>query len=1246
MKGDAYILVTGLVLAALANLPEIQSQECKFYGEIINESQANVNIIETIPKDRVILSLTTSPGYVNCSDLSSGSMGFSKYIGYRQTPTATDNKTLELFMAQAIGDDLDNGDINIVDQKYALLTGQCKLYCEQPPPVSLYITVAIEPENTKPPIFSRSSANLTLDENYPIDLDFSDLLIVNEQRLKVSDKDLPLEKLTFEVSDSRFKALEPYFRYYNDSKNQLRVEYEPRIAVNQTLKAEDSPITFNLIAKNNQTESNFMITINISPNDMHDPEFELPYYTSTIENSQFTGLLTVEQKNILAYDGDKKINQEIRYDITDKDGLEVSIKTQQPGKGVPIEIELTQPVEGSATDKMRYVVIKATQIDDETRYETVVLAVELPQIIVTTPTPTTAPTCPPCLTTSTASPTTTTTAMPCTTPTVPTCTPCPTVMTNPTTDAATSCPTFDPTTDCPIISTTNCPVCSSTTEAAQTTLYASTTSSTSPSSSTIITSTTAQVMSTTTEGTTSCSCPAYPSETVTVCPTECPTCPTECQTCPTECPTCPTGTTLSSSSASTETPSSTVSTSNPTICPELTTVSPSTCDCPTTPSTASTSCPITCPEWTTASTSACECPTVTCPTTSTLTPENPTVHFDKQQYASELVENSPVQTFVVRLNAESTSADEQPEYSFAESYDTRYFSVDPKTGVVTTAQSLPIGNYSLEAIAEIRSGAKDYTRIIVSAVMGTLCGGTQFSSPLYEFPVAERTTGIVGQVELRSTEDTVYDLTIASCNPPSMIGDFEVKPNGTLIVVRPFSWTVTLPKISITITVVSQRNVRLTPISTVVNLDVLDVNEAPEFVGYASSVVVGYPERTYFDPSVQMPLYAVKAFDSDSQENASLSYHLANEFEFFDIDVLTGSLFVRGVDSLDSTSSRTVQVLARDKHGLQDSLNITVKSLGDDFIALMKAKSDTDTLTAETVASDLSRILGYPTVVLRIEKGPDSGGSVKQLRNGYAYSVTLYAVNNTAFIAREEIVKKLDQANTNGLSWTVDGSLAAPLEYEVDTIVGNLTKEAQDYEIATVVLATLFGVTLILIVAYIIYARKFDTVERPWSKAVQAASLETEKKHWDQRSVVMSSEMDDEQILESKIGSYNSALSGVSNEGAAPPPTIRFVIRKTSADDVEQAQTPTEDEAYCPPTPLPKKSILKDPNATDKNNKQRTEGDSKLEDASAGVKFNSTPEVIEVAATTSDPPVKGINFSDFSAESNDAVDDDDEFEQF
>lgn len=54
-------------------------------------------------------------------------------------------------------------------------------------------------------------------------------------------------------------------------------------------------------------------------------------------------------------------------------------------------------------------------------------------------------------------------------------------------------------------------------------------------------------------------------------------------------------------------------------------------------------------------------------------------------------------------------------------------------------------------------------------------------------------------------------------------------------------------------------------------------------------------------------------------------------------------------------------------------------------------------------------------------------------------------------------------------------------------------------------------------------------------------------------------------------------------------PVIRFSIEKPVVDKtVQPTQTKTvEDEAYCPPTPLPKKSILKDPNTTtDKSSKQ------------------------------------------------------------
>ena len=185
-------------------------------------------------------------------------------------------------------------------------------------------------------------------------------------------------------------------------------------------------------------------------------------------------------------------------------------------------------------------------------------------------------------------------------------------------------------------------------------------------------------------------------------------------------------------------------------------------------------------------------------------------------------------------------------------------------------------------------------KIFISAVMGISCNGTQFSSPLYDFPVAERTTGIVGHVELRSTDTATadYTMSISSCSPPSMRGSlntrhvfdlpdritfvkldgrktnklidlifqdsFDVTPNGDIVVVRPFNWTNSRTRIVLTISAEQKTNSRIMPISTIVNIDVLDINEAPQFLGYGPSVVIGYPARTYFDPSVQMPLVTVK----------------------------------------------------------------------------------------------------------------------------------------------------------------------------------------------------------------------------------------------------------------------------------------------------------------------------------------------------------------------------------------------------
>ncbi|XP_046463993.1 mucin-17-like isoform X8 [Daphnia pulex] len=1113
MKSDAYVLVTGLMIAALASLPEVQSQDCVFISEmqviIPSGETESVTIDETEQKDKVILSLTTSSGNVSCLDEGTP---FSKYIEYLHTA----NTNLKFSIKKEIGDDLDDGNVN----KEGVLLGRCTLSCPQVTvPTLLFIAVTITPVNTQSPKFNASSVELTLDENFPKGLDFSYLIVeALGGPLTVSDKDLPSQNLKFGVSDERFKVLENETKRteYNDTQGYLRFTYEPRIAVKSQLNSSESPITFNLIATdtgNPSKESLFPITVNIVPQDVRDPEFEKPYYTSAIPDSSFTGILPVKP-NILARDGDTIIDIQLRYEIVDKGGLNVKLKNTQPDKGVPIEIELTTAVEGTPTDKMRYIVIKAIQTDDDSRSETVALAVELPQAVVTTTTITsTLATCPP--------------------PTCPT-------STTPSTS-----------------SSSNCPACPVTTES------------------------------------------------VTTCPTECPTCPSECPTTPeclttqTECPTYPTV---------------------PTTCPTIA--------CPTenTPVTSSPTTP-------SPPTSTATCPTTTAP------PADSTVHFEKQQYASEILENSPVNTFIVELSATTTTSNEKPEYSL-ESYDAKYFQVDPKTGIVTTAQSLPVGDYLVDAIAQIPSGDKDRARIVISVVAGISCNGTQFGSPLYDFPVAERTTGIVGHVDLRSTDTNTddYTLSISSCSPPSMTDSFDVNQNGDVVVVSPFNWTNDRTRIVLTISAENLVNARMTPISTIVNIDVLDINEAPQFTSYGSSLLIGYPDRTYFDPSVQMPLITVKAYDGDQVENATLTYHVMNEFEVFDMDLLAGSLFVKGVDTLNWETSRTVQIAARDKHGLQGTLNITVKPLSDNFITLMNAKSQSDSLTDETVATDMSRILGCQVVVLRMEKSPALSARVTpSALEGYNYKITLYALNKTTFITRDEFTQKFNQANVAGLNWTVDENLglSAPQEYQVESKIDTLSQEVQSYTIATAVLGALLGLALVAVVVYLVYVKKFKA-ERPWSKAVGAASLDVDKKHWDQRSFARSSVQDDE-ASEGQVDIYNREFYGETFK-ASSTPVIRFSIEKPVVDKtVQPTQTKTvEEEAYCPPTPLPKKSILKDPNSTtDKSSKQKTNVESKLEDT-AGVKFSPTPEVIQVAATASE-----IQEVDLDKSNKD--DDDDEF---
>lgn len=73
-----------------------------------------------------------------------------------------------------------------------------------------------------------------------------------------------------------------------------------------------------------------------------------------------------------------------------------------------------------------------------------------------------------------------------------------------------------------------------------------------------------------------------------------------------------------------------------------------------------------------------------------------------------------------------------------------------------------------------------------------------------------------------------------------------------------FNRTISGSRVTLTISAVNKKSSRSTSISTIVHVEVQYINSAPQFDGYGSSLVVGFPERTYFDPSIQMPIFTAK----------------------------------------------------------------------------------------------------------------------------------------------------------------------------------------------------------------------------------------------------------------------------------------------------------------------------------------------------------------------------------------------------
>ncbi|CAH4018248.1 unnamed protein product [Pieris brassicae] len=183
------------------------------------------------------------------------------------------------------------------------------------------------------------------------------------------------------------------------------------------------------------------------------------------------------------------------------------------------------------------------------------------------------------------------------------------------------------------------------------------------------------------------------------------------------------------------------------------------------------------------------------------------------------------------------------------------------------------------------------------------------------------------------------------------------------------------------------------PSRTLVNLIVRDINDnTPKFE--ADSVTVGYPSGDLAEIVLPRAIAELKATDADIEENALLRYMTSDER--FVVSPTTGSVHLRNRVTLEDNTRLVVDAVDRNGTGLKGSVEITVRLLDRNQIAVLTVSSRF--LDDEmTILDELSKAVGYDVKPLRTtvisESRYDNEGDKSRMRrdvNTNGASLRLY----------------------------------------------------------------------------------------------------------------------------------------------------------------------------------------------------------------------------------------------------------------
>nr|XP_034824968.1 uncharacterized protein LOC117982699 [Maniola hyperantus] len=283
---------------------------------------------------------------------------------------------------------------------------------------------------------------------------------------------------------------------------------------------------------------------------------------------------------------------------------------------------------------------------------------------------------------------------------------------------------------------------------------------------------------------------------------------------------------------------------------------------------------------------------------------------------------------------------------------------------------------------------------------------------------------------------------------------------------------------------------------SVVNLIVEDINDnSPIFVGKENEpIYVGYPIPELENTILPRALIELKATDADIGENAALMYWSTEEN--LAIAPTTGYVHVRNIALLTDNSRLTVYATDQNGKGLNGTLDIVVKLLERNQIAVITVRNAF--LNDEnSILSNLSKLVGYDVKILRTvvisDSNEETENNSRKKRetvntSGASLQLYVYGMSESQLVNVDKLTSDLDNVvSANSVRVT---SLEDHLEgLEICSVPGEFTALLA----ATITLAV---VLFILIVAaavwFLLKWRKKQNYKKFSATNSLASSIETE----------------------------------------------------------------------------------------------------------------------------------------------------------